>query len=126
MNLNQAPPPDLSPDDLRRVVVAFYERAQADPMLGPVFAAHVSDWPAHLDKMTRFWCAIMLGHREYQGNPRAVHAQVPELERSMFLRWLELFDQTASEVLPPTEAKAVSDRAHIMGRSMSRALGMAL
>ena len=35
-------------DGLHRLLSRFYERARLDPLLGPVFAAHVDDWPRHL------------------------------------------------------------------------------
>ncbi|MFD1808309.1 hypothetical protein ACFSHQ_09780 [Gemmobacter lanyuensis] len=33
----------------------LYAAVRAHPVLGPVFAHHVTDWPAHEEKISRFW-----------------------------------------------------------------------
>jgi len=33
---------------IEKLVRAFYERVQTDPMLGPVFAARIKNWEPHL------------------------------------------------------------------------------
>ena len=39
---------------IRAVVDRFYEIAQKDSVLGPVFDAHVVDWSSHLETMYAF------------------------------------------------------------------------
>ena len=39
---------------LRNLVHRFYDRVRADEVLGPVFAARITDWPPHLERMVAF------------------------------------------------------------------------
>lgn len=62
---------------IERLVHGFYEKVREDPELGPIFAGAIADdaWPAHLERMVAFWTTILLGRREYLGNPMMAHAR---------------------------------------------------
>ena len=109
---------DITRDEIERVVARFYAAVRAHSMLGPVFAAHVTDWPAHEEKITRFWANAILGERGYDGNPLAVHVRAGNVRPGMFGPWLELFDATLSAELPPETAAKWSALAHRIGRSL--------
>jgi hypothetical protein len=66
-----APGPPLGIDDnlIAAVVDAFYGRIRADPTLGPIFATTVDDWPAHIEKLTRFWSSVLMMSGRYKGSP---------------------------------------------------------
>ncbi|MFT4031006.1 MAG: group III truncated hemoglobin [Siphonobacter sp.] len=90
-----------SPEAIRFLVDSFYEKVQADSLLGPVFTdvAHV-DWSKHLPKMYAFWENLLLGNNSYQGHPFRPHLiinQKQTLTIDHFERWLELFSATLSE-----------------------------
>ncbi len=85
---------------LTRLVHGFYYRVRNDPLLGPIFADHISDWGPHLEKMVDFWSSVALMTGRYHGAPMPKHLPLP-VEREHFDRWLELFCQTAIEVCPP-------------------------
>ena len=89
-----------------RVVRRFYERAREDPVIGPVFRAHVrdADWQAHIAKIEDFWCSTLLGSRSYEGRPMGKHLAIPELGDAHFRRWLALFRHTATTLCPPKTA----------------------
>ena len=96
------PGPDLcSEEDVTRLVHGFYERVRADDLLGPVFAHHVDDWPAHLAHLVDFWSAMLRGTRRFSGAPVQRHNALPGLNAAMFERWLALFRQTAAELDNP-------------------------
>lgn len=40
---------------IERLVRLFYQRIQAEPVLGPIFAARVTDWEHHIAKLCAFW-----------------------------------------------------------------------
>src|ERR1039457_835108 len=40
---------------IERLVRGFYAKVQSDPVLGPIFAAQVGDWNAHITKLCSFW-----------------------------------------------------------------------
>ena len=83
------------------LVDAFYNKVRIDPLLAPVFAGRVNDWQAHHQKMSAFWRSVLLGTKEYKGHLMAVHANLRGLEAAHFSRWLDLFEQTMQETLPP-------------------------
>ncbi|KLJ01095.1 group III truncated hemoglobin [Luteimonas sp. FCS-9] len=94
-----APGPALCrEEDVVRLVHAFYARARADALLGPVFEAHVADWPAHLALLVDFWSAMLRGTRRFRGAPVQRHLALPALDEAMFARWLALFRQTTAEL----------------------------
>lgn len=39
---------------LHTLVHRFYDRVRADEVLGPVFAARITDWGPHLERMVTF------------------------------------------------------------------------
>ncbi|MBV0911640.1 group III truncated hemoglobin [Anianabacter salinae] len=118
--MTSALPPkfDIPPEDIARVVAAFYAAVRAHPMLGQVFAVHVTDWPAHEAKVTRFWENAILNARGYDGNVMEVHRGAGNVRPGMFDAWLGLFDRTLHEELPPETAAAWSALAHRIGRSL--------
>ncbi len=57
-------------------------------MLGPVFAAHVSDWPAHFARLTEFWTA-QTGAPEPGYRGKLLHTHAPlDLRPEHFEGWL--------------------------------------
>ncbi|QJW90867.1 group III truncated hemoglobin [Spirosoma taeanense] len=104
-----------SPEAIRFLVNSFYEKVQADPLIGPVFTdvAQV-DWASHLPKMYAFWESIILGNNAYDGHPFRPHLLVNQthtLSREHFERWLTLFSATLSEHFTGDTAEQVRQRA---------------
>ena len=104
--------------EIERVVARFYASVRAHPMLGAVFAAHVRDWPAHEEKIARFWANAILGERGYDGSPMAAHVAAGNVRPGMFEPWLNLFDATLAAELTPEQAASWSALAHRIGRSL--------
>ena len=109
---------NITPDQIDRVVATFYAAVRQHPGLGPVFAAHVQDWPAHEDKIARFWRNAILHERSYDGNPLQVHRDAGNVRPGMFDIWLALFDSVLARNLAPEAAAAWSALAHRIGRSL--------
>ncbi len=109
---------DVSRPEIERVVTTFYAKVRAHPVLGPVFAAHVTDWPAHEAKIAGFWANAILHERSYGGNPLAVHRAAGNVHPGMFEPWLALFDGVLCEELSADQARAWSALAHRIGRSL--------
>ena len=109
---------NITRDDIARVVHAFYAMVRDHPGLGPVFAAHITDWPKHEEKIIRFWANAILYERSYDGNPLEVHRQAGNVRPGMFDPWLGLFDLTLRLELRPEQAAAWSELAHRIGRSL--------
>lgn len=108
----------ITAEEIDRVVAAFYAAVRRHPMLAPVFAAHVEDWPAHEAKIARFWRNAILLEGGYDGNPMAVHKAAGNVHPGMFDGWLALFDATLTRELPPETAAQWSALAHRIGRGL--------
>lgn len=87
--------------DLDRVLRAFYTRAFADPLLGPVFLDVAGmDLQAHLPVIGAFWEKVLFNTGCYDRQPmrvhRALHQREP-LTPAHFARWLSIWDQTLDQ-----------------------------
>jgi hemoglobin len=106
-----------------RLVRAFYGRVRKDERLGPIFERHIAnDWEPHLEKMTDFWCSVILKTGTYQGRPVPAHLKLEEVVESDFEIWLGLFRQTARDLCAPDVAAAFIDRAERIAKSLSLAM----
>lgn len=127
MTLSPSPQPDPSPvmkrhPDIARLVTSFYDRARADPLIGPVFAAIVTDWDGHLRALTAFWAAQLRGRGTYRGGPVAAHiAMAARIDPAMFDRWLTLWRDTACTVMEADDAKVLIEKATRIAQVLRRA-----
>lgn len=101
-------------------VEAFYERVRRDPLIGPVFDAHVHDWDVHLAKMRAFWANVLLGIPGFVGDPVGTHHALAQVGPAHFDRWLELFEEVLSGVFPAASAANVLHRARRMRVALQR------
>lgn len=103
----------ITDHQIDRVVRVFYARIRAHGELGPVFAAHVRDWPAHETRIAAFWRNAILKERCYDGNPMRVHVARPEIRPDHFPLWLSLFHEVLTQELAADTAArwgALADR----------------
>jgi hemoglobin len=109
---------------LERLVHTFYARVRHDPLIGPVFNDAISDWPEHLEKLHAFWSSVMLTTGRYKGRPMPAHIKhAGRIDGASFARWLGLWHEITEELLDPTSAAAMQDRAARIAESLQ--LGMA-
>lgn len=113
----------LCRDDLVHLVDAFYDRVQADAVLGPIFNPAVHDWPAHKSTLVQFWSSVALGTREYRGNPMAAHRPHPIIE-AHFGHWLHLWLETARAELGEDQAQILYGHAQRIAQSLKYGLGL--
>ena|SRR5688572_11520022 len=84
-------------DDIKLLVDSFYGRIRKDNLLKDIFNDKIQDrWPAHLEKMYRFWQTVLLEEHTYYGSPFGPHAKLP-VEEQHFERWIKLFIETVEE-----------------------------
>ena len=113
----------MTDERLTELVHSFYAKVREDDSLGPVFNEAISDWPHHLGKMVDFWSSVMLTTGRYKGNPMMMHLKhVARIQPAMFGRWLQLWGETAREVLDAAGADAVIAKAERIAESLQ--LGM--
>lgn len=115
--------PDVDRDFIGRLVRDFYGRVRRDERLGPIFAAVVQDdWEPHLEKMTDFWCSVILKDGSYSGRPVPAHLKLKQVREEDFELWLRYFRATAEETCPPGVAATFIDRAERIARSLILAM----
>ena len=107
----------IEEDDIARLVRSFYGRARQDALLGPIFAAHVENWEHHLLRIQDFWSSVIHRTGRYQGRPVPAHVPLG-IDATHFDCWLELFEQTASDVLSPDAAAIFVERARMIAGSL--------
>lgn len=112
----------LNRDQINLVVANFYAKVRADKVLGPVFAAHVTDWRAHEIKIGNFWSNAILRTHSYDGNPMQAHIAAGNVKSEYFVTWLALFDEVLAQELPREAALVWSHLAHRIGRGLSSGL----
>lgn len=112
MNPTQSP---LGEEQIALLVRRFYERARLDAALRPIFENAIADWDEHHRIVEDFWSRTLLDTQRYKGHPYGVHTRLP-LRPEHFDRWLELFRETAREVLPEeAAARAIGRAEHMAG-----------
>ncbi|MBC5784697.1 group III truncated hemoglobin [Ramlibacter sp. USB13] len=85
-------------EDVHQLVHGFYADVRRDPVLGPVFDAHITDWDRHLATMVDFWSSALRGTARFRGAPMPKHAALPGLSAELFQRWLTLFGETTARL----------------------------
>jgi hemoglobin len=96
----------ITEEQIGALVDRFYAKVRVDTEIGPIFNAIVDDWPHHLATLKDFWSTVLLTTGRYKGRLLMTHLQLP-LDPDHFERWLTLFAETATEVLPPVIAANV-------------------
>ncbi len=115
----------VSPEQIKMIVSEFYSRVRSNPTLGPIFANHIADWPAHEEKIAGFWRNALLYERAYDGNPMQVHKRAGDVKAQHFPIWLKIFDEVLEELLPQDLGQQWSALAHRIGRGLQLGLGPA-
>lgn len=97
-------------DDLFLLVCNFYEQVKKDEEIGPVFHQIISDWDAHLERITDFWEQHLFGVQKYKGNPIEVHNHVDEqmnysITAHHFGTWLFYWMNTINELFEGKNAE---------------------
>jgi len=101
------------------LVDRFYDSVRDDDLLGPIFAARISDWSTHLGRMKSFWSSVLHNSGAYSGSPMLKHVAIPGLDRSHFDRWLTLFRATLDDLArDPAAASHVEERAQMIATSL--------
>jgi hemoglobin len=106
-----------------RLVRRFYARIRENERLGPIFAREITgDWEPHLEKMTDFWCSVILKTGDYHGRPVPAHMKLSDVTEADFDIWLAMFGETAAELFAPDIAAVFVDRAQRIAASLKLAM----
>lgn len=107
-------------EDLVVLVHSFYEKLRANDEIGYFFIQTITDWEAHLEKLTDFWESNLFTARKYSGNPIAAHVEVDEKFRytvnpDVFGLWLNLWFETLEDLFEGENVELLKRRARKMG-----------
>ena len=101
-------------EDIKLLVNTFYAKVRQDDLLADIFNVIIEyRWPAHLEKMYRFWQTVLLKEHTYNGSPFSPHAQLP-VTATHFDRWKALFFETVDEQFSGEKAVEAKWRAKKM------------
>ena len=106
----------IGPDGIERLVQSFYGKARYEPVLEPVFSAHVEDWPEHIANITQFWFRMTGGPSKWAGG-MGRHFFL-NLEGAHFQAWLRVWEENCRELLPDREASEMTAFAQNIGRDL--------
>ncbi len=104
-------------ESILKLIRPFYADVRQHAVLGPIFAAHIPDWPAHLLKITEFWALQTGGESKYRGGFAGAHLSLG-LRPEHFQHWLALWEWNSTRQLPPAEAREMIALAHEFGRRL--------
>lgn len=107
-------------DDVFLLVSSFYIKVRKDAVLGPFFNNVITDWDAHIDRLTNFWESSLFLKTKYLGNPLEVHVKVDQENNNSitelhFGLWLNLWFETIDELFEGEYADNAKQRARKMG-----------
>ena len=94
-----------------KLIKPFYADVRQHNVLGPIFNAHITDWPAHLEKIADFWALQAGGESRYRGGFAGAHMSLG-LQAEHFQHWLGLWELNNARSLPPGEAEEMNALAH--------------
>jgi len=83
---------------LQELLRHFYADVRQDAVLGPIFNAHIHDWPAHLETIGSFWARQLGAASNYPGGFAAAHLPLG-LQPEHFVRWLGLWERNCRQHL---------------------------
>jgi hemoglobin len=111
----------ISEREIDALVERFYAKVRVDNEIGSVFNDNVQNWDAHLALLKDFWSTVLLSNGRYRGNPLLAHIPL-DIEESQFTRWLQLFSETAYEVMSHPHAGIVTQKANLIAINLKRVL----
>lgn len=110
-----------SREEVSMLVRTFYSKVREHETLGPIFNGIITDWEAHLERLTDFWEMVLLNSGPGAGkfSPVPVHKSVDRqvhqsLEQRHFGNWLELWFSTLDELYEGENAAYAKEHARNM------------
>ena len=116
----------ITENSIKTLVDNFYQKVRKDSDLAPIFVTAIGEteeaWRSHLEHMYAFWSSIMLSSGRYQGNPIQKHSGLPSFDENLFVRWLELFAETATELHCSSIAEQYIEKSKRIAESLKLSL----
>ncbi|MFH1499209.1 MAG: group III truncated hemoglobin [Verrucomicrobiota bacterium] len=110
-------------EGLLRLLKYFYADVRQQNDIGPIFGAHVDNWPAHMEKIADFWSGVTGGPARYPGGMPWKHTPLG-LEEKHFQAWLGLWRDHCNAHLAPREAAEMIARAEMIGQRLREMISL--
>lgn len=101
----------------------FYADVRQQTEIGPIFTAHIPDWPAHLEKIADFWSGVTGGPARYGGGMPMKHFPLG-LEEQHFAAWLGLWERHCRARFAPAEAAEMITIAETIGQRLRQMIAL--
>ena len=108
-------------EDVKRLVIAFYNEIKSDEKLGPIFTEIIPEdhWTSHIDKLIDFWMAHLFGEIGFKGNPVQAHRNVDRhfnysIDQEHFNHWLSIWFSTIDSMFLGDRALFAKQKAQNM------------
>jgi hemoglobin len=108
---------------LTKLLKYFYADVRQHREIGPIFAAHIKDWPSHLEKIADFWSGATGGPALYNGPMPFKHLHLA-LGETHFQAWLGLWHRHCRAHLPAPEAEELIARAEAIGLRLRQIIAL--
>jgi hemoglobin len=105
-------------EGILKLIKPFYADIRQHTVLGPIFNAHIHDWPPHLNKIADFWALQTGGGSRYRGSFGAAHVSLG-IGAEHFQRWLALWEFNNARQLEPGEAAEMNALAQQLAGRLS-------
>lgn len=105
-------------EGILKLVKPFYAEIRQHTVLGPIFNAHIRDWPSHLEKITDFWALQTGGASRYRGGFGAAHVGLG-IGAEHFEHLLALWKFNNARQLAPPEASEMNALAQQLAGRLS-------
>lgn len=108
--------------DIESLIDAFYRKVLKDDVIKHFFTQVVSlNWEVHIPIMYDFWESMLLGSKNYKGNPMIKHIELSRkvsFEQIHFDRWLQLWGETIHSLFEGPKSEEAIERANSIGGLM--------
>ena len=94
-------------EEILKLIKPFYADVRQHAIVGPIFNAHIQDWPAHLEKIADFWALQAGGASRYRGGFAGAHMSLG-LQAEHFQHWLSLWELNNARSLASREAEEMN------------------
>ena len=117
----------IDKDNISKFVLLFYTNVIKDKAIGHFFTDILGNdlnnkqWKEHIDILTDFWAAMILGEDNYTGSPFAPHSTM-KLHKKDFDQWMSVLSNTLDTLYEYQTAQPYRQIGAIMSKNFLKNL----
>lgn len=112
-------------EDIRKVILSFYEKVHKDAEIAPVFVMTQERWEEHLFRTENFWENWLFQTGNYGGGLMWKHIEKHQkhpITTRLFEKWLSYWMLTIDELFEGERADFMKTKALELGQMMNQRL----